>query len=120
MIKENTKRIMSELPADVTLVVAAKTRTPDEILQAVAAGVGVIGENYVQEAQDAFAAIGQRAHWHFIGRLQKNKVKKAALGEIPVPKSVNCVRKSITWKRKLKLRISNSEKKIPSWIKLTN
>jgi len=76
MIKENTKRILSALPANVTLVAAAKTRTPDEILQAIAAGVGVIGENYVQEAQDAFAAIGQRARWHFIGRLQKNKVKK--------------------------------------------
>jgi hypothetical protein len=34
MIKENTKRILSELPANVTLVVAAKTRAPDEILQA--------------------------------------------------------------------------------------
>jgi pyridoxal phosphate enzyme (YggS family) len=77
MIKENAERILSELPANVTLVVAAKTRTPDEILQVIAAGVRVIGENYVQEAEDAFAAIGQQARWHFIGRLQKNKVKKA-------------------------------------------
>jgi len=61
MIKENTKRILSELPANVTLVAAAKTRAPDEILQVIAAGVGVVGENYVQEAQEAFAAIGQQA-----------------------------------------------------------
>lgn len=56
---------------------AAKTRTPAEILEAVEAGVQVIGENYVQEAERAYAVVGNRAKWHFIGHLQRNKVKKA-------------------------------------------
>ncbi len=77
MIAENVKRILSELPEGVILVAAAKTRTPDEIRQAVAAGVKIIGENYVQEAEAAFGALGRIAEWHFIGHLQKNKVKKA-------------------------------------------
>ncbi len=77
MITENVKKILSELPDGVILVAAAKTRTPDEIRQAVAAGVRIIGENYVQEAEDAFAALGRIAEWHFIGHLQRNKVKKA-------------------------------------------
>ncbi len=77
MIAENVKKILSELPAGVILVAAAKTRTPDEIRQAIAAGVRIIGENYVQEAEDAFEALGHIAEWHFIGHLQKNKVKKA-------------------------------------------
>jgi len=58
-------------------VAAAKTRTPAEILEAVEAGVQVIGENYVQEAERAYAVVGNRAKWHFIGHLQRNKVKKA-------------------------------------------
>jgi pyridoxal phosphate enzyme (YggS family) len=76
-IRENVKTILDELPDSVELVAAAKMRTPEEILEAVEAGVRIIGENYVQEAAEAFAAVEHRAKWHFIGHLQKNKVKKA-------------------------------------------
>jgi len=76
-IQDRVKGILRELPPGVELVAAAKTRTPAEILEAVEAGVRIIGENYVQEAAEAFAAIGRRARWHGIGRLQTNKVKKA-------------------------------------------
>ncbi len=76
-IAENVKTILAELPPGVELVAAAKTRTAAEILEAVEAGVRIIGENYVQEAAEVFAAVGRRARWHFIGHLQKNKVKKA-------------------------------------------
>ena len=76
-IKENVKRLLDELPAGVTLVAAAKTRTPEQVLQAVDAGITIIGENYVQEAQAAFAVIGNRAKWYMIGHLQRNKVKQA-------------------------------------------
>jgi len=77
MIEENVKKVLSDLPDGVILVAAAKTRTPDEIRRAVSAGVRIIGENYVQEAAEAFAALGHIADWHFIGHLQRNKVKKA-------------------------------------------
>jgi len=77
MIAENVKRIFEELPEGVELVAAAKARTPEEILEAVDAGVKYIGENYVQEAREAFKLVGQRAKWHFIGHLQTNKAKKA-------------------------------------------
>ena len=76
-IRDNVARMLRELPPGVELVAAAKTKTPAEILEAVEAGVVLIGENYVQEAAEAFAAIGRRARWHFIGHLQSNKVKKA-------------------------------------------
>ncbi len=77
MIEENVKKILKELPDRVKLVAAAKTRTPEEILKAVNAGITIVGENYVQEAQQAYEKIGNKAKWHFIGHLQKNKVKKA-------------------------------------------
>jgi PLP dependent protein len=77
MISENVRSIMAELPAGVELVAAAKTRSQDEIIEAIEAGVHNIGENYVQEAEAARADIGDRARWHLIGSLQTNKVKKA-------------------------------------------
>jgi pyridoxal phosphate enzyme (YggS family) len=77
MIKENVQRILAELPKGIQLVAAAKTRTPEEIQQAVEAGLEIIGENYVQEAEQAFQVIGNRVQWHMIGHLQRNKVKKA-------------------------------------------
>jgi PLP dependent protein len=77
MIRDSVAALLRELPPGITLVAAAKSRTPAEVLEAVEAGVGIIGENYVQEAAAAFAVIGRRAAWHFIGHLQKNKVKKA-------------------------------------------
>ena len=77
MIKENVKKILDELPTSVELVAASKTRTPEEILQAIQAGIKIIGQNYVQEAQKAYSIIGHQVKWHFIGHLQRNKVKKA-------------------------------------------
>ncbi len=77
MIKQNVDQILGELPDGVQLVAAVKTRAPEEILGAVEAGVKILGENYVQEAERAYEIIGNKAEWHFIGHLQKNKVKKA-------------------------------------------
>jgi pyridoxal phosphate enzyme (YggS family) len=76
-IADNVKQLLAEIPAGVQVVAAAKTRTPQEIQEALDAGITVIGENYVQEAETAYAALGAKAQWHFIGHLQKNKVKKA-------------------------------------------
>ena len=77
MIKDRARRILDELPEGVELEVACKMRTPDEILEAIDAGIKIIGENYIQEAEKAYEVIGNKARWHFIGHLQKNKVKKA-------------------------------------------
>jgi pyridoxal phosphate enzyme (YggS family) len=77
MIEANVKQILAELPDGVRLVAAAKTRTAEEIRRAIAAGIEIIGENYVQEAEEVFSGVGRGAKWHFIGHLQRNKVKKA-------------------------------------------
>jgi len=76
-IKQNVGQILNELPESVQLVAAAKTREPWEILEAVEAGIKIIGENYVQEAENAYQVIGDKVKWHFIGHLQKNKIKRA-------------------------------------------
>jgi len=76
-IKGNINKILSDLPEGVELVAAAKARTPEEVLEAVQSRVRIVGENYVQEAEKAYESVGNKAKWHFIGHLQKNKVKKA-------------------------------------------
>jgi len=73
-ITENVKRLLSEVPEGVEIVAAAKTRTADEIFEAIEAGVSKIGENYVQEAVSVHELVGEKAQWHFIGHLQSNKV----------------------------------------------
>jgi len=76
-ISRNIQKILSELPPCVQLVAAIKTRTPAEITEAVQSGIKILGENYVQEAEEHFRAVGKVAQWHCIGHLQKNKIKKA-------------------------------------------
>ncbi|MCP4579650.1 MAG: YggS family pyridoxal phosphate-dependent enzyme [Deltaproteobacteria bacterium] len=78
MIKDNVKRIQAQLPEGVQLVGAAKTRSMEEIVEAIEAGLTIIGHNYVQEAERLFDAVSQPVKWHMIGHLQSNKAKKAA------------------------------------------
>lgn len=77
MIRDNVKKLLDELPPGVELEAAAKTRSAEEIAQAVDAGITIIGENYVQEAEAVFQAVKGKARLHFIGHLQRNKAKKA-------------------------------------------
>lgn len=77
MIRERVQEILRELPEGVKLIGAAKTRTPEEILEAIEGGLEIVGENYVQEAERAIEVIGDKAKWHMIGHLQTNKAKKA-------------------------------------------
>ncbi len=78
-IRRNVARLLSELPAGVKVVAAAKARTPEEVLAAVRAGIEIIGENYVREAKEAYELVGRKAKWHFIGTLQKHNVRKTML-----------------------------------------
>ena len=80
MIKEKVKELFSRIPSYVEVVVAAKKRSPQDIKEAIEAGIEIIGENYVQEAERkkvALAFLDKKISWHLIGHLQKNKVKKA-------------------------------------------
>ena len=64
-------------PAEsVKLIAVSKTQPLARILEAHAAGLSVFGENYVQEAEGKIPGL-PGAEWHFIGRLQGNKVRRA-------------------------------------------
>ena len=77
MIKENIQKIKSELDS-VKLVAVTKSRTVTEIKKATDAGIKIIADNKIQEAEQKYSKIKEmKVEFHFIGHLQTNKVKKA-------------------------------------------
>ena len=79
-ISANYARIRQGIPDYVTIVVSCKTRTAEQIEEAIDAGATDIGENYVQEAGQMYSTLRKKAakvRWHMIGHLQTNKINKA-------------------------------------------
>ena len=86
-IAENVARVRERMeaaarragrdPGKVRLVAVSKTVDAARIRQAIEAGVDLLGENYVQEAQKKIEELGHPVGWHFIGHLQSNKARAA-------------------------------------------
>ena len=86
-IKANLERVRERVaraaeragrrPDDVLLIGVSKTVDVERIRQALAAGLGALGENRVQEARTKVEALGRPVPWHLIGHLQTNKAKDA-------------------------------------------
>lgn len=63
-------------PRDIRIVVASKYADADRLLEVAEAGLQVFGENRAQDLEAKHAVLGDRIEWHFIGHLQRNKVRK--------------------------------------------
>jgi hypothetical protein len=68
-------RVREEVGPNVTVVVATKYVSPDELAVLADAGVEVIGENRLQDLEAKHERYGDRFRWHFIGHLQSRKAK---------------------------------------------
>jgi pyridoxal phosphate enzyme (YggS family) len=106
-VKENLLRVMEKIekaarkigrnPNEIKLVAVSKTVEAARIMEAIEAGVSILGENYVQEAQKKIEEIGRPVSWHFIGHLQTNKAKYAirlfdmihSLDSVPLAEELN-------------------------------
>ena len=106
-IRENLKRVRERIegaarrvsrdPKEIKLVAVSKTVEAERIREAIEAGVTILGENYVQEAQKKIEQIGKAVSWHLIGHLQSNKAKHAvnlfeaihSLDSIPLAEELN-------------------------------
>jgi len=62
---------------DITLVAVTKNVEPERINQGIDAGIKIIGENRIQEAEKKFKFVVGDVEKHLVGHLQTNKVKKA-------------------------------------------
>ena len=77
-IQNHLQNITNELPQGVTLVAVCKYHPASDILEAYHAGQRVFGENLAREMQNKHDILPKDIQWHFIGHLQKNKVKYIA------------------------------------------
>ena len=62
---------------EISLVAVSKTHPPESVIEALDAGQLIFGESRVQEARAKIPLIPARARWHFVGHLQKNKIRHA-------------------------------------------
>lgn len=74
-ITESIEKIKNEIGEKVTLVAVSKTKPVDDILSAYNSGQREFGENKVQELVEKYEKLPKDINWHFIGHLQRNKVK---------------------------------------------
>jgi hypothetical protein len=63
-------------PSSVELVAVSKTFPSEVVREAVAAGQRVFGESRLQEAETKIDLLPSSLHWHFIGRVQRNKMRR--------------------------------------------
>ena len=73
--KENLSKIKNKLNKNVEIVAVSKTKTVEEIMQIYNLGHRNFGENKVQEIVEKQKILPKDINWHFIGHLQRNKVK---------------------------------------------
>jgi uncharacterized pyridoxal phosphate-containing UPF0001 family protein len=72
-VREQYERIKAEVGPDVTVVVATKYVSVDDMQALADAGVEVVGENRAQDLEAKHARFGTLFRWHFIGHLQSRK-----------------------------------------------
>src|SRR5512133_2892712 len=86
-IAENLERVRGQIAKaatnsgrsadDVELVAITKTHPAEKVREAVEAGQTLFGESRVQEARAKIPELSSNIRWHFVGHLQKNKVRQA-------------------------------------------
>ena len=74
-IKSNLNQIKNKISKDIKVIAVSKTKSNNEILEAYNCGQLSFGENKVQELIKKSSALPKDIEWHFIGHLQRNKVK---------------------------------------------
>jgi len=77
--------------SDVELIAVSKTWPAEHVQKAVDAGQKVFGENKLQEGQEKIPVMSEDLEWHYIGGLQRNKVRKV-LGLFHVIHSIDSLK----------------------------
>ena len=75
---EEAVRAAARAPEEVTLIGVTKGHPADAVTEAAAAGLGDLGENYVQELERR-RSLAPGVRWHHLGRVQSNKARRIAL-----------------------------------------
>ena len=89
-IKHNIETVTAQLPEGVRLIAVSKFHPVEELAQAYDAGQRLFGENRAQELIAKAPQMPDDIQWHFIGHLQKNKVR-AIMPYVSVIQSIDSV-----------------------------
>lgn len=85
-IAENLERVRKQIasaaaksgrPDEVELVAITKTHAGKKVREAIVAGQTLFGESRIQEARAKIPELPSNVRWHFVGHLQKNKIRHA-------------------------------------------
>src|SRR5213596_2981964 len=86
-IAENLERVREQIAQaaaragrvaeEIELVAITKTHPAEKVQEAIEAGQALFGESRVQEARAKIPELPSNVHWHFVGHLQKNKIRHA-------------------------------------------
>jgi pyridoxal phosphate enzyme (YggS family) len=111
-------------PGDVKIIAVSKNFGVTEILEALNAGMHDFGENKAQDLDSKFAQLGNKVTWHFIGHLQRNKVRFAvnsadyihSVDSLQIAIDINKRAESLNKIQKILLQVKTSDEETKSGI----
>ena len=134
MITDNIKSVRDKIaetcikvnrnPGDVKIIAVSKNFGVNEILEALKAGMHDFGENKAQDLDSKFAQLGNKVTWHFIGHLQRNKVRFAvnsadyihSVDSLQIAIDINKRAESLNKIQKILLQVKTSDEETKSGI----
>ncbi len=127
ILRNRIDQICSKVKRDskgVKLIAVSKSFGIEEIKQAMQAGQTEFGENKAQELAAKFEVLGNQVIWHFIGHLQKNKVKYAvrtadyihSVDSLSLAEEIQKQAERLGKKQKISIQIKTSEEETKSGV----
>jgi PLP dependent protein len=134
MITENIKSLRDRIaercikvnrnPGEIKIIAVSKNFSINEILEASRSGILEFGENKVQELDSKYAILGNKVNWHFVGHLQRNKVKLAvsyseyihSVDSIQIAKDINKRAGELNKIQKVLLQVKTTDEETKSGI----
>jgi hypothetical protein len=109
-------------PADIKIIAVSKNFGVDEIIEAKKEGIIDFGENKAQELDSKFIQLGNKVTWHFLGHLQRNKVRFAvssadyihSVDSLMIAMDINNRAEKINKVQKILLQIKTSDEETKS------
>ena len=134
MIADNIKLVREKIESkcaeigrnskEIKLIAVSKNFGPDDITAAFDNGISDFGENKAQELNSKFEVLGNKMTWHFIGHLQKNKVKFAirsaeyihSVDSLSLADEINKKAEQINKVQKILLQVKTSDEETKSGV----
>jgi pyridoxal phosphate enzyme (YggS family) len=134
MIADNIKSLRDRIaercikvnrnPEEIKIIAVSKNFGINEILETLKEGIHDFGENKAQELDSKFAQLGNKVTWHFVGHLQRNKVRFAvaaadyihSVDSLQIAMEINKRAEKINKVQKILLQVKTSNEETKSGI----